>query len=352
VSFLINNKNKIVILSHFGRPEGKTNEKLSLKNLLRYMEDIFKIKIKFFPVLEFERCRKDIDSSPFPSVFLFENLRFLPQEENNDPDFSCNLASLGDVYCNDAFSVSHRAHASTQGITNYLPSFAGFLVQRELSALSLALDRPLKPVSAIVGGSKISTKLAILNHLADKVDFLIVGGAMANTFLKAQGYDVGKSLIEEKMIKIAKKILTDLKSKKCKLVLPVDAVCANSLHEGDSAETFKIDSCPSNKMILDIGPASQENIIRVINKSKTLIWNGPLGAFEFSPFDRATNELAKYVAKSTSEKKITSVAGGGDTVSALKASFSVTKFSYVSTAGGAFLEWLEGKKLPGVESLK
>jgi phosphoglycerate kinase len=316
------------------------------------MEDIFKIKIKFFPVLEFERCRKDIDSSPFPSVFLFENLRFLPQEENNDPDFSCNLASLGDVYCNDAFSVSHRAHASTQGITNYLPSFAGFLVQRELSALSLALDRPLKPVSAIVGGSKISTKLAILNHLADKVDFLIVGGAMANTFLKAQGYDVGKSLIEEKMIKIAKKILTDLELKNCKLVLPVDAVCASSLHEGDGAKTFNVDLCPSNKMILDIGPASQENIIKVINKSKTLIWNGPLGAFEFSPFDRATNELARYVAKSTSDNKITSVAGGGDTVSALKASCSAAKFSYVSTAGGAFLEWLEGKKLPGIESLK
>ena len=352
VLFLVKNLNKVIILSHFGRPDGKVNEDLSLINLMGYLQKVLNLKIKFLPSLEIEMHKEQVDSAPFPSVFLLENVRFSRLEENNDPDFSYKLASLGDIYCNDAFSVSHRAHASTQGITNYLPSFAGFLIQNELKALSAALDQPLKPVAAIVGGSKISTKIDVLNNLSNRVDYLIIGGAMANTFLKAKGFEIGVSLIETAMIQTAKAIIEELKFKKCELVLPLDIVCADRFDGIADVHTFDIDCCPTDKMILDIGPLSCKNIMNVIDKSKTFIWNGPLGAFEILPFDRGTNTIAKHVAKRTVEKRLVSIAGGGDTVSALKVSESVLKFSYVSTAGGAFLEWLEGKSLPGVESLK
>ena len=352
IHYLVKNANKVVILSHFGRPDGRINKDLSLKKLLRYLQDTINLDIQFLPSLDIERCRKAIQSASFPSVFLLENLRFSRLEENNDPDFSYKLASLGDIYCNDAFSVSHRAHASTQGITNYLTSFAGFLVQRELKALASALDQPLKPVAAIVGGSKISTKIELLNNLSDKVDFLIIGGAMANTLLKAQGFEIGKSLTENKMLNTAEKIIKEMKSKKCKLVLPQDIICADSLANKAKTYSFSVDRCPVDKMILDIGPMTEKNIMTIIDKSKTLIWNGPLGAFETLPFDRGTNNIAKYAANRTLDGQLISIAGGGDTVSALKTSNSVSKFSYVSTAGGAFLEWLEGKTLPGIESLK
>ena len=352
ILFLVKHSNKVVILSHFGRPNGKIDKDLSLENLLGYLQEIINLKIIFLPSLDIELYKKKIDSAPYPSVFLLENVRFSTLEESNDPGFSFELASLGDIYCNDAFSVSHRAHASTQGITNYLPSFAGFLIQNELKALSAALDQPLKPVAAIVGGSKISTKIDVLNNLSNRVDYLIIGGAMANTFLKAKGFEIGVSLIETTMIKSAKAIIEELKSKKCELVLPLDIVCADSLDGITDVHTFDIDCCPTDKMILDIGPLSCQNIMNVIDKSKTFIWNGPLGAFEILPFDRGTNTIAEYVAKKTVEKRLVSIAGGGDTVSALKVSESVPKFSYVSTAGGAFLEWLEGKSLPGIESLK
>lgn len=352
ILFLVKNSNKVVILSHFGRPDGKINKDLSLKNLMGYLQEILNLEITFLPSIEVEIYKKQIDSAPYPSVFLLENVRFSSLEESNDLNFSLKLASLGDIYCNDAFSVSHRVHASTQGITNYLPSFAGFLIQNELEALSLALDKPSKPVAAIVGGSKISTKIDILNNLSDRVDYLIIGGAMANTFLKAQGFEIGVSLLETEMIKNAKAIIKELESKKCELVLPLDIVCADALNGMANIHTFDIDCCPTDKMILDIGPLSCKNIMNVIRKSKTFIWNGPLGAFETQPFDQGTNTIAKYVATRTIEKKLVSIAGGGDTVSALKSSASVPKFSYVSTAGGAFLEWLEGKALPGIESLK
>ena len=352
ILFLVKNLNKVVILSHFGRPDGKINKDLSLKNLLGYLQEILNLEIKFLPSIKVEIYKKRIYSAPYPSVFLLENVRFSSLEENNDPNFSLKLASLGDIYCNDAFSVSHRAHASTQGITNYLPSFAGFLIQNELEALSLALDQPSKPVAALVGGSKISTKIDILNNLSDKIDYLIIGGAMANTFLKAQGFEIGVSLTETEMIKNAEVIIKELEAKKCKLVLPLDIVCASSLNGTAEIHTLDVDCCPKDKMILDIGPSSCMNIMSVIDKSKTFIWNGPLGAFEIPPFDQGTNTIAKYVATRTQEKKLISIAGGGDTFSALKASASVPKFSYVSTAGGAFLEWLEGKSLPGIESLK
>ena len=352
INHLIKNENRVVILSHFGRPNGKINKDLSLRKLLKYLNEILCLDIKFLPSLEIDLWRKEIEAAPYPSIFLLENVRFSKLEELNDRDFSSKLASLGNVYCNDAFSVSHRAHASTQGITNYLPSFAGFLVQSELKALSLALDQPLKPVTAIVGGSKISTKIELLNNLSNKVEYLIIGGAMANTFLSAQGHGIGISLTEKKMIQTAEKIIQELKYKKCKLVLPLDIVCANSLNGKKEAKTFRVDCCPIDKMILDIGIPSQKNIMDIINKSKTLIWNGPLGAFETRPFDQGTNNIANYVANRTSKMQLISIAGGGDTVSALKTSDSVSKFSYVSTAGGAFLEWLEGKTLPGIESLK
>ena len=352
VLFLVKNLNKVVILSHFGRPDGKINKDLSLKNLMGYLQEILNLKIIFLPSLEIEIHKKQIEIAPHPSVFLLENVRFSKLEENNDPNFSLKLASLGDIYCNDAFSVSHRAHASTQGITNYIPSFAGFLIQDELKALSIALDKPSKPVTALVGGSKISTKIDILNNLSDKIDYLIIGGAMANTFLKAQGFEVGVSLIETEMIKNAEIIINELKLKKCELVLPLDIVCARALNDITDRHTFSITGCPSDKMILDVGPLTCKKIMNVIDKSKTFIWNGPMGAFEIQPFDQGTNTIAKYVANRTIEKKLISIAGGGDTVSALKVSGSVPKFSYVSTAGGAFLEWLEGKSLPGIESLK
>jgi len=352
IIFLIKNANKVVIISHFGRPNGKINEDLSLKILLKYLQEALGINIIFLPSLEIDICKKEIDSAPFPSVFLLENLRFSRLEEDNSPGFSFKLASLGDIYCNDAFSVSHRAHASTQGITKYLPSFAGFLMQSELQALSLALDQPLKPIAAIVGGSKISTKIEILNNLSNRVDFLIIGGAMANTFLRAQGYGIGNSLTEDRMTETAREIIQEIKSKKCELVLPLDIVCANSLNKTTKTHIYSIDYCPKDQMILDIGPLTQKNIMDIIDKSKTLIWNGPLGAFETYPFDHGTNNIAIHAVKRTFEGQLISVAGGGDTVSALKKSASVSKFTYVSTAGGAFLEWLEGKSLPGVESLK
>ena len=352
ILFLTKNGNKVVILSHFGRPNGKISKAFSLKNIVGYLQEVLGINITFLPSHEIELCRKTINNSPFPSVLLMENVRFSKLEEINDPDFSFKLASLGDLYCNDAFSVSHRAHASTQGITNYLPSFAGFLIQSELKALSKALDQPLKPVTAIVGGSKISTKIEILNNLSKKVDFLVIGGAMANTFLDAKGYGIGSSLTEKKMLRTAEAIMQDLESKNCTLVLPRDIVCATSLKIDADNHIFSVDCCPADKMILDVGPQTQKVIFDVISKSRTLIWNGPLGAFETPPFDKGTNNIAKYVAKTTLEGKINSIAGGGDTLSALKGSGSHSQFSYVSTAGGAFLEWLEGKSLPGIESLK
>ena len=352
ILYLTQNNNKVVILSHFGRPDGKTSQALSLKNLLGYLQRVLGISVTFLPSHEIGLCRKTINTFPFPSVFLLENIRFSKLEETNDPDFSFKLASLGDLYCNDAFSVSHRAHASTQGITNYLPSFAGFLVQNELKALHKALNQPLKPVTAIIGGSKISSKIEILNNLSDKVNFLVIGGAMANTFLDAQGYGIGSSLTEKKMLKTAEVIIQNLEAKNCTLILPKDIVCSSSLKIDADTYIFNVACCPADKMILDVGPQTQQSIIDVIRKSKTLIWNGPLGAFETPPFDEGTNNVAKHVAKITLGGQLNSIAGGGDTVSALKVSGSDSQFSYVSTAGGAFLEWLEGKSLPGIEVLK
>ena len=352
INFLLSQGAKVIIMSHFGRPKGAFKSNLSLEKLIKFIEPIFNKKLLFFPNFDFNKIRSEIESNPYPSLFLLENTRFLEGEEQNDIALSKELASLGDFFCNDAFSASHRAHASTEGISRFLPSCAGFLIQEELLALSETLEEPERPIAAIVGGAKISTKLNVLNNLIQKVDFLIIGGAMANTMLYAKGMKIGKSLIEIEMIDIAKNITSQANSTNCQIILPTDIVCAKSLEENIASLTYDSDNCPEDMMILDIGVKTQSYIKDVINKCKTLIWNGPLGAFEIKPFDESTLSIAKHVANNTKERKLRSVAGGGDTVSALKIASVENNLSYISTAGGAFLEWLEGKKLPGIESLK
>jgi phosphoglycerate kinase len=285
-------------------------------------------------------------------VLLLENTRFHPGEEKNDGGFAASLAALGEVYVNDAFSAAHRAHASTEAIARLLPSCAGRLMQAELSALESALAQPERPVAAVVGGAKVSTKLELLGNLVRKVDFLIIGGGMANTFLAAQGYDVGKSLCEHDLAGTARDIMTAADEAGCEIILPVDAVVAAEFKAGAEHHVVSARDCPSQMMILDAGPASVSGILEVFAKSKTLIWNGPLGAFEVEPFDTATTAAAKGAAELTRSGLLRSVAGGGDTVAALNHAGVADDFTYISTAGGAFLEWMEGKTLPGVAALE
>ncbi|MEO1705804.1 MAG: phosphoglycerate kinase, partial [Pseudomonadota bacterium] len=287
----------------------------------------------------------------FDKDYRVENTRFTPMEEANDPQMAQFLASLGDVFCNDAFSAAHRAHASTEGVAHLLPSCAGRLMAAELSALEAALGDPVRPVAAVVGGAKVSTKLDLLGNLVGKVDHLIIGGGMANTFLAAQGIDVGKSLAEHEMAPTALEILAKAEAAGCKVHLPTDVVVAREFKAGAESETVPAAECPADAMILDAGPESVAKIGDVFAACKTLIWNGPLGAFEIAPFDAATNAAAEAAATLTAMGKLTSVAGGGDTVSALNQAGAAARFSYVSTAGGAFLEWMEGKTLPGVAAL-
>ena len=352
INFLLSQGTKVIIMSHFGRPRGTFKSNLSLQKLIKFIEPILNKNLIFLPDFDVDKIKSELERNPFPSLFLLENTRFLKGEEENDIALSKELASIGDFFCNDAFSTSHRAHASTEGISRFLPSCAGFLIQEELSALSEALESPNRPIAAIVGGSKISTKLNVLNNLIQKVDFLIIGGAMANTMLYAKGMKIGKSLIETDMTDIAKNITIQAKATNCHIILPNDIVCAKLLKENVAYSTYESDSCPEEMMILDIGVKTQSYIKNVIDKCQTLIWNGPLGAFEIKPFDGSTVNIARHVANNTKEGKLRSVAGGGDTVSALKIASVENDLSYMSTAGGAFLEWLEGKKLPGIESLK
>jgi phosphoglycerate kinase len=285
-------------------------------------------------------------------VLVLENTRFHAGEEKNANDFVEALAKLGDIYVNDAFSVSHRAHASTEGLAHKLPAFAGRSMQSEIEALGGVLESPERPVAAIVGGAKISTKLELLGNLLSKVDFLIIGGAMANTFLAAQGKPVGKSLVEKDMLDTARRILTDAKSKGSEIVLPVDAVVAQKFETNAPSRVVPVDEVGPDDMVLDIGPKSREHVIATLARSKTLVWNGPFGAFEMEPFDLGTMAVAEAAAELTAAGKLVSVAGGGDTVAALNQAGAAGRFTYVSTAGGAFLEWLEGKALPGVEVLR
>jgi phosphoglycerate kinase len=342
---------KVIVLSHFGRPEGKRVPEMSLKPLVEPLAKAIGRPVAFAddcvgPVAEDAvRALKNGD------VLLLENLRFHKEEEKNEPGFVDKLSALGDLYINDAFSTAHRAHASTEGLAHLLPAAAGRLMQAELEHLDNALGAPKRPVCAIVGGAKVSTKLDLLGNLVGKVDRLIIGGGMANTFMQAQGIAVGKSLSEKDLGATAREILEKARAAKCTVLLPVDIVVAGAFEAGAAHKVVDADACPDDQMILDVGPKSVALYQKEVAGCATVVWNGPLGAFELKPFDSGTTALARSVAALTGEKKLLSVAGGGDTVAALEAAGVLDKFSYVSTAGGAFLEWMEGKPLPGVAAL-
>ena len=342
---------KVILLSHFGRPKGR-DAKNSLKPVVAELAHVIKRPVKFADDCIGETAEQAVAELRPGNILCLENTRFYPGEENNDPEFAKALAKLGDIYVNDAFSVSHRAHASTEGIAHLLPAYAGRTLQTELDALVKALEHPDRPLTAIVGGAKVSTKLDLLGNLLRKIDVLIIGGAMANTFLLAQGKKVGKSLFEKDLVEIAKKILDEARANKRQIVLPVDAVVAEKYEAHAPSRVVDVDHVGDNDMILDIGPRSIEYAISELARSKTLVWNGPFGTFEIEPFDNGTDEVAEAAAELTQAGKLVSVAGGGDTVAALNAAGVAGRLTYVSTAGGAFLEWLEGKALPGVEILR
>ena len=342
---------KVILLSHFGRPKGRDREN-SLKPVAAEVARIIKRPVKFVDDCIGAAAERAVAAMKNGEIVLLENTRFYPGEEKNDPAFVAQLAKLGDIFVNDAFSVSHRAHASTEGLAHVLPAYAGRTLQAELEAFEKVLDRPARPLTAIVGGAKISTKLDLLGHLLDKVDILIIGGAMANTFLLAQGNKVGKSLVEADLVPTARKIMAEAKAAKREIVLPVDAVAAEKFEANAPSRTVDIDQVGEKDMIVDIGPRSVEQAVSVLARSKTLVWNGPFGAFEMEPFDNGTVEVAEAAAELTAAGKLVTVAGGGDTVAALNVAGVTDRLTYVSTAGGAFLEWLEGKALPGVEVLR
>jgi phosphoglycerate kinase len=343
---------KVIVCSHFDRPKGKRVPSMSLRPMADALSHVLGRPVAFADDCIGAPAETAVAAMANGDVLVLENTRFHPEEEKNDATFSAALAKLADVFVNDAFSAAHRAHASTEGLAHLLPAYAGRLMQAELEALDAALGNPKRPVAAIVGGAKVSTKLELLGNLVSKVNVLIIGGAMANTFLAAQGKSVGKSLQEAEMHDIARTILTQAATAKCEVVLPVDAVVAAEFRANPPTQTVSVDAVPADSMILDVGPASTAALIGRLPSLQTLVWNGPLGAFETPPFDAATVALAKAVAAATESGALRSVAGGGDTVSALRQAGVIDKLSYVSSAGGAFLEWLEGKTLPGVAALE
>jgi phosphoglycerate kinase len=343
---------KVILLAHFGRPKGERNLEMSLKPIAEAVSAELGRKVGFAEDCIGEPARKAVAAMADGDILLLENTRFHKGEESNDPDFVRALAENGDVYVNDAFSAAHRAHASTEGLARLLPAYAGRTMQAELKALEKGLEQPTKPVVALVGGAKVSSKIDLLTNLTHKVDALVIGGGMANTFLAARGTDVGKSLCEHDLAGTAKQIMIEAAEAGCALILPSDAVVAREFKAGAAAETVTIDRVPVDAMILDVGPKTVETVNQWIDRAATIVWNGPLGAFEIEPFDRATVEAARHAARRTKEGKLVSVAGGGDTVAALNHAGVAEDFTYVSTAGGAFLEWMEGKTLPGVEVLK
>ena len=341
-----------IIMSHLGRPKGRPDGSLSLKRLLPTVERIFGIRGNFCPETVGTIAEAATRACRDGEFCLLENLRFDPGETTNDAGFSSELAKLGEIYCNDAFSASHRAHASIVGVAGLLPACAGRQMARELDALEAALGTPARPVMAIVGGSKVSTKLGVLGNLIKKVDQLVIGGAMANTFLLAEGHETGRSLVESDMVATAREVLEVAASAGCKVILPVDVVVGSELRPGCPARTVANRDCPPDMMILDVGVESVRQVTAGMGDCRTLIWNGPVGAFETPPFDRATTAIAAAAAGRTVSGFLISVAGGGDTVSALKRSGHVEAFTFVSTAGGAFLEWMEGRALPGIAALE
>jgi phosphoglycerate kinase len=342
---------KVILLSHLGRPKGR-DPKQSLKPVAAQVAKKIGRPVVFAEDCVGAPAEKAVKAMKPGDIVCLENTRFHKEEEKNDPKFIEQLAALGDIFVNDAFSAAHRAHATTEGLGHKLPAYAGRTMQAELETLEKSLEAPERPLAAIVGGAKISTKLDLLGNLLDKVDALIIGGAMANTFLVAMGKNVGKSLAEQELADTARHILDKAQQEGQEIVLPVDAVVAQKFEANAPSRVVSVDDVGANDMILDIGPRSVEHVISVLARVKTLVWNGPFGAFEMPPFDNGTIEVAEAAAELTQAGKLTSVAGGGDTVAALNAAGVADRFTYVSTAGGAFLEWLEGKALPGVEVLR
>ena len=342
---------KTILLAHFGRPKGKRDESQSLKAILPALEQTLKQDVHFADDCVGEAAEAAVAKLTPGDVLLLENTRFHAGEEKNDPDFAQALARLGDIYVNDAFSAAHRAHASTEGVARLLPAYAGRSMQAELDALDKALSSPERPVVAIVGGAKVSTKLDLLGNLVKRVDALVIGGGMANTFLAAQGAEIGKSLCERDLLDTAREIIAKAGEAGCEIVLPVDGRVAKEFRAHAENRVVPAAEVGADEMILDIGPKSIERVAQVIEGARTLVWNGPFGAFEMQPFDEGTVAVAQKAAALTREGRLLTVAGGGDTVAALNAAGVADDFSYISTAGGAFLEWLEGKELPGVTAL-
>ena len=342
---------KVILLAHFGRPKGR-DDKNSLKPVAAALANVINRQIAFADDCIGEPAQKAVAAMKDGDILCLENTRFHAGEEKNDPTFVDELAKLGDIWVNDAFSAAHRAHATTEGLGRKLPAYAGRTMQAELDALSKALEAPKRPVIAVVGGAKVSTKIDLLENLVSKVQALVIGGGMANTFLHAQGVGVGKSLCEKDLAPTALRILEKAEAAGCAIILPVDATVAFKFEANTPSQAYGLDAIPEDGMILDVGPQSIERIHAAIDDAATLVWNGPVGAFEIAPFDRGTVVAAKHAAKRTKEGKLISVAGGGDTVAALNHAGVADDFTYISTAGGAFLEWMEGKPLPGVEVLK
>ncbi|MBR2690108.1 MAG: phosphoglycerate kinase [Aquamicrobium sp.] len=343
---------KVILLAHFGRPKDGPSPELSLRPIAAATAEVLGRPVAFAADCVGEKAEQAVDDLKNGDVLLLENTRFYKGEEKNDPALTEQFAALGDIYVNDAFSAAHRAHCSTEGLARALPAYAGRTMQAELEALEKGLGAPVKPVIAIVGGAKVSTKIDLLMNLVKKVDALVIGGGMANTFLAARGTDVGKSLCEHDLAGTAKQIMIEAATAGCAIILPVDGVVAREFKAGAANETVAIDNVPADAMILDVGEKTVEAVNQWIDRAATLVWNGPLGAFEIEPFDKATVSAARHAAARTKAGKLVSVAGGGDTVAALNHAGVADDFTYVSTAGGAFLEWMEGKPLPGVEVLK
>jgi phosphoglycerate kinase len=342
---------KVILLAHFGRPKGR-EAKDSLKPVADALSDVIGKPVRFAEDCVGDVAQKAVAAMKDGDILCLENTRFHKEEEKNDPAFVNELAKLGDIWVNDAFSAAHRAHASTEGLGHRLPAYAGRTMQAELDALGKTLEPPTKPVIAIIGGAKVSTKIDLLQNLVSKVDALVIGGGMANTFLHAQGVGIGKSLAEKELAATALRIIEKADAANCAIILPVDAVVAYHFSANAPSHAYGLDAIPADGMILDVGPQSIARIHAAIDDAATLVWNGPLGAFEMTPFDHGTVAAARHAAKRTKAKKLVSVAGGGDTVAALNQAGVAGDFTYVSTAGGAFLEWMEGKSLPGVQVLR
>lgn len=343
---------KTLILAHYGRPKGEKDDEYSLQFLPKTLEIQWGIPVSFCSDCIGIEAKEAVAKLQSGEVCLLENVRFYKGEEKNDPAFAKELAALGDLYVNDAFSAAHRAHASTEGLAHILPAYAGNALLSELEALEKALEKPERPVAAIIGGAKVSTKLSLISNLIPKMDMVVLGGGMANTFFLAQGLKIGKSLAEPDMLDEARNIIELAKKHGCALILPSDGLMAKEFKQDASFRASPVTAIEEDEMMLDIGPISIEDIQTKLGKAKTVLWNGPMGAFEIVPFDQGTNAIAQFVAQKTTEGEVISIAGGGDTVSALANAKADEQFTYLSTAGGAFLEWLEGKTLPGIAALK